>query len=194
MKIEYITKGNIYQTTPVDFPIGWGQASLQRLKALHLGSFMERISDGSGHNEVFFGIKLDGNQAGGLVGAVPMRFRIGSVALSIGVLIVFAVQFADNPSNPLNTEHLIDPTRPTEVAFLSDMLSQKRWLLPIVDQVGNIVTVKLVRYSAVLVEGLDQARSAAVAHVGVRVQNWKDCQADYDSVCKPGHFFSPAVN
>jgi hypothetical protein len=150
---------------------------------------MERISSSSGATEVYLGIKLETKEARRLAGTIPMRFRLGAVAIPLGVIIVFAFQFLDDEKNPLNSEHLVDPTNETHLKLLSDMLSQKRWLLPILDETGDVVVVKLIRYSRTLADAFEEVRRAAVKQAVREVQDWQHRQLVYDKIYQPGHMF-----
>lgn len=190
MQFHYLSKSEVYETTPVDFPIGWGEASLARLRTLHLGAFMERISSNSGQTEAYLGIKLETKEARRLAGTIPMRFRLAAIAVPVGVIIVFAFQFRDDEKSPLNSEHLVDPTSGTHLKLLSDMLSQKRWLLPILNETGDVVVVKFIRHSQILTDAFERVRGSALQHHGSEIQDWELCQLVYDRVCQPGHMFA----
>ena len=187
--MEYLGRSEVYEATPTDFPLAWGDAAVARMKGLHLGAFMERICDAAGNSDIYLGVKLRAADVQGLVGEIPMRFRCAAVRVEDGVLVAFALQFLDDPSNPLNSEHLIDPTDDHHLDLLSQMLSQKRWLLPIFDEVGNLVVVKLVRQSKILSEGFGRIREAVTAAVAAVPQGWERCQIAYDLACRPGHLF-----
>jgi len=190
MQFNYLSMSEVYETTPVDFPIGWGEASLARLRTLHPGAFMARLSSDSGQTEAYLGIKLETNEARRLAGTIPMRFRLGAIAVPVEVIIVFAFQFLDDEKSPLNSEHLVDPASETDLRLLSDMLSQKRWLLPILDETGDIVVVKFIRHSRILADAFEHVRGAALQHRGSEIQDWHQCQLVYDRVCQPGHMFA----
>jgi hypothetical protein len=190
MQVRYLIRSEVYETTPVDFPIGWGEASVARLRTLHPGAFMVRLSSDSGQTEAYLGIKLETNEARRLAGPIPMRFRLGAVAVPAGVIVVFAFQFRDDEKSPLNSEHLVDPASETDLRLLSDMLSQKRWLLPILDETGDIVVVKFIRHSRVLADAFEPVRGAALEHRGSEIRDWQQCQLAYDRACQSGHMFA----
>lgn len=54
--MEYLAKSEVHETTPVDFPLVWGEASLARVKTLQGSAFMEKqSSEASSDSEAILG-------------------------------------------------------------------------------------------------------------------------------------------
>jgi|GEM_PF-5627630 len=190
MEFSYLSRSEVYETAPPDFPIGWGREGLAMMRKLHPGAFMGRISSNSRQSETYLGIKIETNEARRLVGTIPMRFRLGAIAVRVGVIIVFAFQVRDVEKNPFNSEHLVDPTSATQLQLLSDMLSQERWLLPVLDETGDVVVVKFIRHSPILAGAFERVQAVALEHAGFQIQDWQRCQLVYDRACQSGHMFA----
>lgn len=185
----YLTVSNTVQVTPIDFPVMWGEDSLAKVRAAHLGAFMERLWDAQGNSETYLGIKLARSDAAGLVGSIPVQFRCGAVTVPAGVLFVLGIRFLDRPEDPLDSEHLIDPANEKHLEHLGLMLQQPRWLLPVFDEVGQLVVVKFVRSNPELKAAYETVRQGAGAELKGKSQNWTACQIEYDREFRPGHLF-----
>ncbi|MDD5542350.1 MAG: hypothetical protein PHX83_04180 [Acidobacteriia bacterium] len=184
-----LSMSKIVEVTPINFPVMWGEESLAKVRAAHLGAFMERLWNAQGGSETYLGIKLARSDAAGLAGSIPIQFRCGAVTVPSGTLLIFGIRFLDRPEDPLDSEHLIDPTNEKHLDHLGLMLSQNRWLLPVFDEVGQLVVVKFMRSNPDLKAGYECVRQAAVLELKENTQNWTTCQIEYDRLFRPGHLF-----
>jgi FAD/FMN-containing dehydrogenase len=184
-----LARSSVFETTPWDYPIAWGDSTLRQFRELHCGAFVGRLESKAGTNEVYFGVKLKTEEAAGLARPIPLKFRAGAVAVSAGAVLVLAVQFLDDASHPLDIEHLADPANPGDVSFISDLLAQERWLLPVLGDTGAVVTVKLIPFDSGLTKGFRKVAKTALRYVRRHGHDWSICPGLYDRSIPPGSLF-----